>query len=67
MKIRATFRTDRQGDVAEYFFEVESNPKPGTSGDLAMKAKAALDEFARKNSAFPLVNGGVWIKFDTVK
>lgn len=65
MKIKATFKTDHE-TVAEYFFEVKENPKSGTSGELAERAKAAFDEFAKKNSAFSLVNGGVWIKFDTV-
>jgi len=66
MRIKATFATDNE-IVNELFFEVSVNPKAGTPGDLAERAKVVFDEFARKHSAFPLVNGGVWIKFDTVE
>ena len=66
MRIKATFRTDA-GIVAEYFFEVEGSQQAGTSGDLAKRAKTAFDEFARDMAAFPLVNGGVWVRFDTTE
>jgi hypothetical protein len=66
MKIKATFRTDAE-IVAEYFFEVNGGPQAGTSGDLAERAKTAFDEFARTKTAFPLVNGGVWVRFDTAE
>lgn len=64
MRIKATFRTDDQ-IIAEYFFEVNGSSLAGTSGDLAERAKAAFDEFAKDKASFPLVNGGVWVRFDT--
>jgi hypothetical protein len=66
MKLKAIFKHNDQV-VAEYPFDVKGNPKSGTSGDLAERAMVPFDEFARKNSAFPLVDGDVWIKFETVK
>jgi NAD(P)-dependent dehydrogenase (short-subunit alcohol dehydrogenase family) len=56
----------RRSVVAEITFECD-NPKAGTSGDLAERAKRAFDEFARKHTMYPLVNGEVWVKFDAVK
>jgi hypothetical protein len=64
MRIKATFRTDDL-IIAEYFFDVDGSPPAGTSGDLAERAKAAFDEFTRNKASFPLVNGGVWVRFDT--
>jgi hypothetical protein len=64
MRIKATFRTDDL-IVAEYFFDVDGSPPVGTSGDLAERAKAAFDEFTRNKASLPLVNGGVWVRFDT--
>jgi hypothetical protein len=66
MRIKATFRTDTE-IVAEYFFEVDGSQQAGTSGDLAERAKTAFDEFTRNKTAFPLVNGGVWVRFDTAE
>ncbi len=64
MRLKAIFKHNNQV-VGEYPFEVSGPPLAGTSGDLAEKAKTAVDEFARKHSVFPLVNGDVWIKFES--
>jgi hypothetical protein len=66
MRTNATFRTETE-IVAEYFFEVNGSHQAGTSGDLAERAKTAFDEFARNKAAFPFVNGGVWVRFDTAE
>jgi hypothetical protein len=63
-RIKATFRTDDL-IIAEYFFDLDGSPPVGTSGDLVERAKAAFDKFTRNKASFPLVNGGVWVRFDT--
>jgi hypothetical protein len=64
MKVKAIFKHNNQ-IVAEYPFEVKDDPKPGTSGDLAERAREAFDQFAAWNPDIPLVNGDVWINFET--
>jgi hypothetical protein len=65
MRLKAIFK-HRGQIVAEFPFDVSGNPRAASSGDLADGAKKAFEEFARRNSAFSLVNGDVWIKFETV-